>query len=208
MSTIAWTFITALGDFAVLLPCIAIMVSWLFWSTSTRLLAWRWLSVLTLVGTAVVISKLAFMAWGIGIPALDFTGLSGHSAMAATVWPAVLSLLVSQWGRTWRLSGAATGFALALAIAISRVVLHAHSMSEVLLGLMLGAGVTLNFLRHHGASWRLQGSVYPAALLLLLILPWVYGHRFPSEQILKFLAQHLNIENAVYTRRYFKGLHD
>jgi hypothetical protein len=52
------------------------------------------------------------------------------------------------------------------------------------------------------------GASYPAALLLLLMLPWVYGHRFPSEQILKLLAQHLNIENAVYTRRYFKGHHD
>jgi hypothetical protein len=91
MSTIAWTYITALGDFDVLLPCIAIMGSWLLWSTSTRLLAWRWLSVLTLVGTAVVMSKLVFTAWGIGIPSLDFTGFSGHSAMAATVWPAAFT---------------------------------------------------------------------------------------------------------------------
>ena len=106
----------------------------------------------------VAISKLAFMVWGVGLPGLDFTGLSGHSAMAALVWPALLGLLAGRGGRVWRLCGATLGTLLAAAVAWSRVALHAHSASEVVLGFALGAAFALWLLWRHGREWRLAWS--------------------------------------------------
>lgn len=197
----AWTFITAFGDSAVLLPCAVAIFFWVGWSQGGWSLAWRWSLLFCTVAVLVVTSKLMFMAWRLGIPSLDFMGISGHSAMSATVWPALLALL---WPRVRGNSGAVgaiTGLLFALAIAVSRVAVHAHSWAEVLAGLSLGGGVVIAFLWWAGPRWQLQGSRWPAVLTLLLILPLAYGHRFPSEQLLRAVAQHLSLDSTVYTRR-------
>ena len=101
-----------------------------------------------------------------------------------------------------------SGQLLALFIAISRLMLHAHSMAEVVAGFVVGSTVALLFLTRFGDRWRLQGRGIFLAASVLLMLPFVYGHRFPSERILRVLAQHLSVDNTVYTRRYFHDYYD
>ena len=196
----AWIHVTALGDSAVTLPCIGLIALWLLLSAATRGLAWRWLLLAAGVATVVAISKLAFMVWGVSLPGLDFTGLSGHSAMAALVWPALLGLLAGRGGKAWRLCGATLGALLAAAVAWSRVVLHAHSVSEALLGYALGAAFALWLLWRHGREWRLAWSPLLALLPLLLVLPFVYGRHFPSQDILVTIARHM-ADGPLHTRQ-------
>lgn len=187
-----WLHVTALGDSAVTLPCIGLIALWLLSSASTRGLAWRWITLVAGVGAAVAFSKLAFMVWGVSVPGLDFTGLSGHSAMAALVWPCMGGLLFARGGMAWRWSGLVLGVLLAVAIACSRVALHAHSVSEAVLGVTLGATCSLAFLWRLGSRWRLPWPGYRAVLPLLLMLPLVYGRRFPSQDMLVAIAKQLS----------------
>lgn len=197
----AWTFITAFGDSAVLLPCAVAIFFWLGLAQGVWSLAWRWLLLFCVVAVLVVTSKLMFMAWRLGIPSLDFMGISGHSAMSATVWPALLALLWPRFRSDSGAVGAITGLLFALVIAVSRVAVHAHSWAEVLAGLSLGGGAVIAFLWWAGPRWKLPGSHWSAVLTLLLILPVTYGHRFPSEHLLRVVAQHLSLDSTVYSRR-------
>jgi membrane-associated phospholipid phosphatase len=203
-----WVYITALGDSAVLLPCAGLMLVSLFLSPATRSIAWQWGGLFLFVAALVAASKLIFMAWGLGIPRLDFIGISGHSAMAALVWPSMLSLMAAGQSRQLRKFAVAFALLLALLIAVSRLMLHAHSTAEVVTGSMLGSATALWFISRLGDRWMLQEHAMLLPASVLLILPFVYGHRFPSEQLLRFMAQNLSLDDTVYTRRYFRDHHE
>jgi len=184
--------ITNLGDSAVMLPCIALITLWLAIPAPTRGMAWRWLLVALGVVLLVTASKLAFMGWRLSLPGLDFTGLSGHSAIAAVVWPALGGLLGGRRSALWQALGVMLGVLVALTVGYSRLVLHAHSISEAVLGLLVGGGASLVFLYNYRVRWCLPERVYVALLSLLLVLPFVYGHRFPSESMLENIAHQLS----------------
>jgi len=195
----AWLDVTALGDSAVLLPCIALVALWLALPKPTRYLARRWLALVLVVIGLVALSKLAFMGWMVTLPSLDFTGISGHSALAMLVWPALAGLVGMRRGLLFQAIGVLLGVALALTVGWSRLVLRAHSPSEVVLGLLLGALAVLSFLWGHRHVWRLPERGYVALLSLVLVLPLVYGHRFPSVSLLSDVASYLSGHPA-YTR--------
>lgn len=194
-----WLNVTALGDSSVLLPCIALLALCLLASASTRVLAWYWMLAVAGAMALVIASKLAFMAWGVSLPGLDFTGLSGHTAMAALVWPALGGLLAARAGRWWQGFAVLSGMALALAVGCSRVALSAHSVSEVVLGYGVGAGFVSWLFRRHGREWRLPWSPFRVVLPMLAVLPLVYGHRFPSQDILRTVATHMT-DGPLHTR--------
>jgi len=194
-----WIAITALGDSAVTLPCIGLIALWLLLAAPARNLAWRWLLMAAGVAVCVAASKLAFMVWGVSLPGLNFTGLSGHAAMAAVTWPAMISLLLGRRRVAWRVVAVLLGVLLAVAIAWSRVVLHAHSPSEAVLGVSVGLAFSLVFLGLHWRSLHLRWPAYLTLLPLLLVLPFVYGRHFPSQDILVTIARHL-ADGPLHTR--------
>jgi len=128
-----WHLLSTLGDSRLLLPMAAMLLI-VGWRTDTTWYV-RWALALLMVGLTVLVSKLAFLGWGIGVARFDFTGFSGHAAMSAVVWPMVMYVAVGRSPR-W---DALLGFALAAAIGYSRIPLNAHSWSEIGAGLALGA---------------------------------------------------------------------
>jgi hypothetical protein len=100
------------------------------------------------------------------------------------------------------------GLLLAAAIAWSRVMLDAHSISEVVLGWSLGALASVAWMARYGAHWKLPLRVYPVLLLLslLLVLPWVYGRRFPSQALLTRFASALASDGQLHTRDHLHHL--
>jgi len=182
---------------------IPLMLFWLGIAPAMRDMAWRWM--LPFLGVAVLVcaSKLVFMAWGLGIRRLDFIGISGHSAMAAVVWPSLFGLMAGHCSPRWRRLAVACGMGLALLVAVSRLMLHIHSVAEVIAGFILGASAASLFLVRFGARWQVADRRPWLMLSVLVVLPFIYGHRFPSERILRAVAQKLSLQDTAYTRRYF-----
>jgi membrane-associated phospholipid phosphatase len=133
----AWSFITRWGNSLLLLPTAAwIGVS--LWAFGERPIAWRWIVSLGTAVLLVLASKIAFLGWGVGSRALDFTGISGHSTLAAAVLPMFAWWLVQDRAATTRVRAVCAAAAFAVVVGLSRVLLSAHSVSEVVAGLVLG----------------------------------------------------------------------
>jgi len=176
-----WLAVTRLGEAQILLPAFLAGALWLAFARPAgargrlaqgnphahdhpaRRSALRWLAGIAATTTVTTASKIAFLGFGYGIAAIDFTGFSGHSMYAWSILP-VLGALVA--GRR----GVAVGAALAVLVTCSRVHLGAHSWSEAISGMALGvavAGWTLaDYLAHPGA-------VRAPWWLPLLIVAWL-----------------------------------
>ena len=138
MSTSFWIAVTQFGNSTLLLPAALVLALWLL---SAR--AWRLAGVWSLsFGTAVLLvlgSKLAFLGWGLGWAAIDFTGISGHATVSTSVCTMAAWLATASRSRSTRLLAIGGGLLMGLLVSISRLVLHAHSVSEVVAGFALGA---------------------------------------------------------------------
>ena len=198
-----WHWLTFFGDSMLLLPCAALIVALLLWKADTRRTCWQWLLLFGAAGTIVVISKLAFMGWGIGSQVFDFTGFSGHSALSASIWPVMIWILTSRAPRRLRLAAVVGGYCLALAVGVSRVVIHAHSVSEVIAGLALGFAISTSFLllqySRHTHIHHLSFGQLTAVLLLPLLLV-IQGKKAPTQGLLEHIAATVAPTGRVYTR--------
>ncbi|NII54970.1 phosphatase PAP2 family protein [Luteibacter sp. SG786] len=200
-----WMAITALGDSAVLLPLMGWMAICLGLPPPYRRDGWRWLVAAALCGGCVALSKLLFMAWGVRPPGLDYTGFSGHTALAILVWPALAALLSRGWRHAGHPAAIAFGLLLGLAVGVSRLVLRFHSPSEVWLGAALGAAVAFWFLRGLSSPRATPGAPDgPWRAVLgcgaLAILALCYGRVFPSQHLLQDMAVWLSGHRAAFTR--------
>ncbi len=202
-----WQLLTRLGEAQILLPAASVTAFALWRRAEARPLVVWWLSLLSIAVLITTASKVAFIGWGIGSPELDFTGVSGHTMFGAAVYPLLLASLAANlppWGRT---IGLCAGIALALLIGVSRVVLGAHSVSEVVAGLFVGglasamvfgklnipAGLVgpampvvialwLGFMPAHAPSSKTHSMVTRLALVLS-------GHKTPHTRIEMFRKQ-------------------
>lgn len=144
------------------------------------------------------------MGWGIGIRELDFTGFSGHSALSTAFWPILLWLLCARAVPAIRHISVLLGYALAGLVGYSRLVIHAHSTSEVIAGLLLGAAGSALFLlmqsRGESAhvaqlSWGGLASVVIIPLMLLNT-----GAKAPTQSLLGEIAVKLGPLEKPFTR--------
>jgi membrane-associated phospholipid phosphatase len=166
-----WSHISALGGLNVTLLVALAIAAWLVGARCWRLsLAWCLLFAAAL-GIAVA-SQVAFIGWGIGVRALDFTGFSGHATRAGAVYPVALFLLLERRPAALRIAATAVGVLLAAAVALARVKVGAHSGSEALLGFGLGLSAALLFFWRAYANRR--GAPRPLLIslaLAMLLLP-------------------------------------
>lgn len=161
-----WHFITRFGETGVVLPAALLVLAWLWRRAPVAALGWA--GALAGAIALVAATKIAFMGFGQGIAALDFTGLSGHSMFAGAAYPLLGWAALAGTAQPWRLAGLAAGSALALLVAISRVPVQAHSVSEVVSGAALGLAVAIagmQLARRHPPAPALR----PAALAGLVV---------------------------------------
>ncbi len=142
-----WQRITSYGDVGINLPMAIALAVWLLFAKNWRAaLAW-WLYFCGVMGI-VVASKLAFMGWGIGIQVWDFTGFSGHSMRACALFPVAFYMLPPDNKPQWRNCAAVLGVIFGGFVSWSRIVVGAHSISEIVLGAMLGFLTVALFLQY------------------------------------------------------------
>ena len=144
-----WQPLTRLGEAQLLLPALLLAVVWLARRPGGGRLAGVWLAATAAAALLTTATKVAFIGYGIGYAPLDFTGISGHAMFAAAVLPPLVLLAGGAWagdagagdaGAGGRRRGLlVAGYGLAGAVAVSRVMVGAHSWSEVLAGAALGA---------------------------------------------------------------------
>lgn len=162
-----WHLLTRLGEAQLLLPLMALAVAWLLSRPGQARTALGWLAAVALAAALTTASKVAFIGYGWGLPALDFTGFSGHAMFAAAVLPPLLRLALGAGGLNL---AAATGYALAAAVAVSRVQVGAHSWSEVLAGYALGALASSAALM--AGRWPRLALAPAVPLVLAAVLAW------------------------------------
>ena len=142
----AWMALTRFGNSGLMLPAAGIVAAWLFVGRTRHAAGWS-LALFVLAAGLVGASKIAFYGWGVGIRAVDFAGFSGHAMLASAVFPVAAYLFLPARLPRLRLAGAALGFAMGMAVGVSRVMVGAHSSSEAIAGCVLGALVALAVMR-------------------------------------------------------------
>ena len=194
-----WHLLSMAGSLAVTGPIGAAIAIYLIAGKQWRLtLAW---AMLFGIGMAlVVITKMAFMGWGLGVESVEFAGFSGHAMRAAAVYPVAGYLVLRSTGRYARYVGAVIGVILAVLISISRVPTLAHSVSEVVTGAVLGLLVAGAFI--HFASqehrWALSRMLAVLCLPIVLVAPNV--EPIPAEDWITQVALKLSGRDHPYTR--------
>jgi membrane-associated phospholipid phosphatase len=208
-----WYALTRVGEAQILLPAFFAGALWLAFARPAgargrvaqgaahahdhpaRRSALRWVAGVAATTAITTASKVAFLGFGVGIAALDFTGFSGHAMYAWAILPVLAASVAGK-------PGVALGAALALLITWSRVVLGAHSWSEAIAGMALGgaaAGWALaDYLAHPGAvraPWWLP-------LLLVAWLALLPSHAPPSRThgLVVSIALKLSGRPRPYTR--------
>ena len=194
-----WHHLTDLGSLNVTAPIAVAIAAWLGVAHCVRLAA-SWTAIFLAAMSLVVASKLAFLGWGIGVQSLDFAGLSGHAARAAAVFPVALGLLLHRQSSRLRNQGVLAGALIGVAVAVSRVVVGAHSVSEAASGCLLGLAAALLFIdRARSANSFRPGPILVAITLsLMLLLPKIDPRM--SHQWLVAAALALSGSDRVYQR--------
>lgn len=196
----AWWILTHLGASSLLLPALLLVLGGL-WEAGARDAAQRYALRLAIAVTITVVSKCLFFGWGIGIAVLDFTGVSGHTLLATSILPVLLQ------GIPWpalqaRGGGAALGALLAIVVGVSRLVVQAHSVSEVVAGWVLGAAVSWPTVRQLGPVALSHWASKLAPLVLLLALNTSTATYLPTHDIEVRLALLVSGQGKPFARHH------
>ncbi|MGF6477513.1 membrane-associated phospholipid phosphatase [Pantoea dispersa] len=197
----SWRTLTYFGDSMLLIPTAVIIALVLPWKSDNRRTVWYWLLAFGLAGLLVSISKIMFLGFGIGSARYNFTGFSGHSAMSATLWPVMMWLISGRWPTFWRALTIGIGYLIPLMVGLSRLVIHAHSVSEVLAGLMLGFTLSSAFLLSQRRTALKGFSVVQVAVAFLIpLLLMGHGRVATTQQILERFSADLAGLEKPFTR--------
>ncbi|MBK9345441.1 MAG: phosphatase PAP2 family protein [Burkholderiales bacterium] len=161
-----WRVVTHLGSSSLMLPLLVVVLAGI-WRAGHTVAARTWLGGVLVAAGLTLVSKILFMGWGIGSATLNFTGVSGHAVLAASVFPVLLHWLLAPQPAPRRYLGLVLGLLLAGVVAVSRVVLGAHSASEVIIAWAMGLLVSLLAVRAMPAPGSPPRWVRLAPLLLL-----------------------------------------
>jgi membrane-associated phospholipid phosphatase len=195
-----WLQLTRLGEMQLVLPAALLALLMLLRRPDTRTLAFWWGGLLVAATLLTTGSKIAFIGWGIGSAALDFTGISGHAMFASAVYPLLLGTLTSQAspaGQRWAL---AIGFILAFLVGVSRVLVGAHSSSEVIAGLLLGGGVSIAALTLAQRPRAVMGSTVTALTAAWFLIMPIQAPESPTHALVTRLSLSLAEKKLPFTR--------
>lgn len=135
----SWSDLLHLGDLSLTVPMGGAIAAWLLAGRAWRAAA-GWSLVFGCTLGLVAASKIAFLGWNAGLPALQFKALSGHATGFALAFPTLCRVLAARLAPATR--RALTGTALALAAVVAAALVHAgeHTPAEAMAGWLIGIG--------------------------------------------------------------------
>lgn len=180
--------ITDFGDLAVLLPLVAVVTVWLIAIRQPRAAIW-WLVAVALCMGSTAVLKIYFYVCP---PLTDLRNPSGHTSLGTLVYGALtlaVATIVTGWKRVVVM---ASGAGFIAAIGISRVLIHFHSMLEVVLGSVVGICALALFARqfwlHHPREPRLRAMLVASIVLMVML----HGQELHAEDMLHAISHYLN----------------
>jgi membrane-associated phospholipid phosphatase len=181
----AWLIaLTDFGDLAVLMPLSAAILIWLLRYSSRA--APRWILALSLC-----IGLTALLAFHACPPADNIHSPSGHTSLGTLVYGALTLVSATAWPGLRRVLVIISGAGLIFAIGVSRLLLDAHSVAEVGLGLVIGAVSLAMFSRQYlKAPTTKRWLLLVAAGVLALVL---HGRELHAEQFLHRITGYLPV---------------
>lgn len=183
--------VTNFGESTVVLSTSVAVSGW-FWLSHQRQLAVLWLMAVGGCAATMVVLKLGFLTCGHLVLDGTVNTPSGHSSMAALFYGAA-ALTVGQLSppaAKHRPLMMAAAFLFALLIGVSRVVVHAHSPQEVVVGLSVGFAWLACFallLRRV----RPSAAMPPARVLVVL------GLIYAGLLTLTMVGEHMSVEGVL-----------
>ncbi len=180
-----WNFLTDFGDTAVTLPLAAMTLALLL-AGGARRAALAWVLAVGLCGLSMALLKLAFGSCGAGLNVRPFSP-SGHSALSVMVYGG-MALLFSTTAMPRRLIFRLLAMLFAAGIALSRIMVSAHTPVEVVVGLLIGLGALVVLAQ--GLRREVLVLAWPASrvvALTVLLVTLMHGFRWPIESnLLRF----------------------
>jgi membrane-associated phospholipid phosphatase len=183
--------VTDLGDAAVVVPASAMLLAYLLYVRSTKT-ASIWVATLVLCAGLTIFAKLALYTCG---TVADLRSPSGHTSVSVTFYGCCALMMSADKDRRNRLLLMLGGTAIAAAIAMSRVLLHAHTIGEVVAGFIIGAFCVAWFAAGYFAqpsSPRLRWE--PGLVMLVLVVLAMHGRHWTLEAPIAHLARLLHAD--------------
>ena len=168
-----WSQLLHLGDLSLTVPTGGAIAAWLLAGRAWRA-AFGWALVFGSALGLVAASKIAFLGWATGVPALDFKAISGHATGFAAVFPTLCYLVAPSRPPRARAIGAAAALGLAALVAAALVHAEEHTLAEALAGWLIGTGVflcTVHFVC--GQPAPPAGSATACATVAFLAAAWL-----------------------------------
>jgi membrane-associated phospholipid phosphatase len=126
--------LTEFGDIAVLMPLAAVMLLWLLLMRSPRAAAW-WAIAVAVCASLTAMLKVSFY----GCPPIpDLRSPSGHTSFSTLVYGAMALVTATERIGSRRIIAISGGVSFIVAIAVSHLLVYAHSALAVGLGLVIG----------------------------------------------------------------------
>jgi hypothetical protein len=164
-----WMKFIHIGDLRLMLPTGFAIAAYLAVIKEWRI-ARFWFVLLCICTGFVTGSKIAYLGWGYGIPAINFKALSGHAAFSAAIIPSSIFVLLQSSSAAIRKNMLIGGFATAALLGVFLVLLNEHTVSEAIAGFLVGACIsTIFILRSHiSPATGMRPWIFPFILIVLL----------------------------------------
>lgn len=180
-------FLTNFGDLAVLLPLSAVMLIWLL-SLRPRSSAIWWVVALSLCVGLTALSKIYFY---ICQPSAELQSPSGHTSLSTLVYGAIALVVAAEVTGWQRVLALGSGILVVCGIAVSRILLGAHSPLEVVLGALIGSVALAVFAWEYLGHKPAKPSLRPLVLALVVLTALLHGEALHAEEMLHAIGLYL-----------------
>jgi membrane-associated phospholipid phosphatase len=188
-SLLRW--ITDFGDSGVTLPLLALLIA-LLWFVESHRAAWLLGRALLVCVSVLMLLKLVFLSCG-HVFALGIESPSGHACLTAFCYGAIATVVWGQPRPRLRFLAAALATFIIVSVAVTRVLLGAHTPQEVLVGSTAGLLTLALFVRSYLAIPHPVIRMRQIALVLGTAFIVTYGTVLPAERYLRGVVPWLQV---------------
>ena len=181
--------VTDCGDLASLLPIACVLTLWSALIGKHGILK-GWLAALALCIGGTAILKIYFFACPLFS---DIHSPSGHTSLSTLVYGTLTFVVARALGDWRRWVAVLAGASFIACIAISRVIVEAHSIPEVLLGSVLGLAALFLFAAAYLRDTPTKAYLAPLITISAMLVILLNGHELRAEEFLHHIATYLNI---------------